>query len=360
MQQTFSCSLALLLISVACGPSLTGDYDGGNAQGASDAAEGDNSSDSGNNGGNVFADAGPDANCGVQEEDIEVVNNGEPPDLLIVLDRSSSMSSVLDIFDIFGPTKWTVMVDALQQITATQDGNIRFGLAVFPTDDSCGVAAGAEVAIGDGTAAAIDVWLSGAEPDGNTPAHLALDNALAVYNSIPVNPHGRYVLFATDGEPNCAGDASSSSDAEVILAVEALQAAGVNTFVLGYGATFGLDTTNLNESALAGGVPLAGGPPHYYQAESAADLESALAAIAGGIIEPSCEYELTEPPPDPDAVTVTIDGVPVPRSLSHTDGWDYHPDDSHITFFGSYCDLIRGGSSGNVRFSYGCPGPVVD
>ena len=114
------------------------------------------------------------------------------------------------------------------------------------------------------------------------------------------------------------------------------------------------------DAALAGGVPKPGGPPHYYHAESAADLEAALDAIAGGIVVPSCEYELTELPPDPDAVTVTIDGVPVPRSTSHTDGWDYSPDESHITFFGSYCEQIQSGASGSVGFSYGCPGPVID
>lgn len=356
--------LPALLCMLAVGACAPSDDDGGGG-GGSGSVDGGGSPpdpfiDASRNPPGEFIDAGPDANCGVQEEDIEVVNNGEPPDLLIVLDRSGSMGSPINIFDPFGPTMWQVMVDAIVQITSTHADNIRFGLAVFPTDNLCGVDPGTEVAIGDGTAGAIATWLGGPGPDGNTPAHLALDNALDVYSGIPVNPNGRYVLYATDGAPNCGGaDESSSSDAEVITAIEALYAADVHTFVLGFGSPFGLDVTNLNAAALAGGEPKPGGPPHYYQAESAADLEMALEAIAGGIIVPSCTYELSELPPDPDAVTVTVDGVPVPRSPSHTDGWDYHPDASHITFFGSYCDMIQSGSSGSVRFSYGCPGPVV-
>jgi hypothetical protein len=50
----------------------------------------------------------------------------------------------------------------------------------------------------------------------------------------------------------------------------------------------------------------------------------------------------------------------VPRDPSHTNGWDYHPDDMTITFFGSYCTQIEGGSFAGVEFIYGCPGPVVD
>ena len=344
----FSACLAL----AACGPTGPGDDDDDDSAGA-DATPG--TTPDARRGGNEFADA---QNCGAQEEDIEVINNGEPPDLLIVLDRSGSMSSPVDPFDPFGPNRWTTMVDALKTITAAQDNNIRFGLTLFPTDAACAVAAGTEVDIADITAPDIALALNGTSPDGNTPAQFALQNALDVYTGLPVNPDGRYVLYATDGVPNC-DEGGPDANTAVIDGIEALYTADIKTFVLGFGPIFGLDTTNLDAAALAGGVPKPGGPPHYYHAESAADLQAALEAIAGGIIVPSCEYELTELPPDPDNVTVTMDGVPVPRSPSHTDGWDYYPDASHITFFGSYCDDLTGGGIATVAFSYGCPGPIV-
>ena len=75
---------------------------------------------------------------------------------------------------------------------------------------------------------------------------------------------------------------------------------------------------------------------------------------------PSCSYQLASAPPVPDDVTVTLNGMVVPRSPSHTDGWDYHPDAMTITFFGSYCAAITSGSIANVSFVYGCPGPVIN
>jgi hypothetical protein len=69
---------------------------------------------------------------------------------------------------------------------------------------------------------------------------------------------------------------------------------------------------------------------------------------------------LASAPPDPNLVTVTADGVPVPRSPSQADGWDYYPDDSTITFFGSYCTDIESGAISSVNFIFGCPGPIAE
>lgn len=303
-----------------------------------------------------------DSNCGLQQEDIELINNGDPPDMLIVLDRSGSMSTPIDLFDPFGPTKWAVMKTALQTITEDMDQNIRFGISMFPTDDLCGVAAGPGVPIALNNSGPIVTHMSQG-PNGNTPAHLGLQDAISVYQSITPNPAGRFVLFATDGIPNCGGNPpvpDTASDSETVAAVTSLANMGINTFVLGFGDQFGLPVDTLNDAALAGGVPKPGGPPHYYPAANAMELATALEQIAGGIIVPTCEYTLTEPPPDPDAVTVTIDGVPVPRDLNHNNGWDYYPDSMTITFFGTYCANIENGSVTEVAFSYGCPGPVIE
>ncbi len=359
----FVASLTSALSLAGCGPN---DNTGGN--GDPNAGDGGNTTgddpvtprDGGGGGDDEFADARPDANCGLQNEAIEVVESGEPPDLLIVLDRSGSMGDPLDGF--FPPSRWRVMSEALTTITAATDDQIRYGLAVYPSGDTCGVSAGAEVAIGDNTASAINSWLATSpRPLGATPSHLALTNAKAIYASMPVNPDGRYVLFATDGAPNCGdGNPQQNSADEVVAAVEALAAEGIKTYVLGFGDAGGLDTSNLDAAALAGGVPKPGGPPHYYSARSAAELQQALDDIAGGIIVPSCEWTLAEQPPDPDRVNVTLDGMPVPRSTAHTDGWDYYPDASTITLFGSYCEQVKEGTVTEVSFSFGCPGPVVD
>ena len=160
-----------------------------------------------------------------------------------------------------------------------------------------------------------------------------------------------------DGEPNCSTDAATAATATV-AAVQALANAGIKTYVLGFGGGF-VDDSVLNNSAIAGQVPRPGGPPHYYAANSPAQLNMVLQQIAGGIIVPSCSYSLASLPPNPNDVTVTLDGQVVPRSTMHTNGWDYYPDNMTITFFGSYCSQIMMGSTTNVNFIYGCPGPVL-
>lgn len=361
MARVRSWSLALSILAVACGPTPQG---GGNGDG-----DGGNNAtvDAPVNGGGADArqiiDAylGPDSSCGAQTEDIGLINLGDPPDMLIVLDRSGSMS-LAPGFPPFGASKWSIMKTALKNLTMSKQMNIRFGLSYFPTDNDCGVSAGTDVAINLNQASAISTSLDGHSPNGNTPAHFGLQEALTTYQSIPVNSAGRYVLFATDGIPNCGGNPPNvdiNTDTETVAAVTALANDGIKTFVLGFGDVLGLDPQVLNDAALAGQVPKAGGPPHFYHATNATELETALDAIAGGIIVPSCSYQLASQPPDPDLVLVTIDGTPVPRDASHTNGWDYHPDASTITFFGSYCTQIESGSISSVGFVYGCPGPIV-
>jgi hypothetical protein len=305
----------------------------------------------------------PDASCGAQTAEIPLLEINDPPDLLIVLDKSGSMSVPPGFPIPFAPTKWDMMEDAIENITTTYESNIRFGLTSFPSSGSiCGVDSGADVGIAIDNAAPINNWMGGHSPDGNTPAHLALQNASSIYGGVPDNAAGQYVLFATDGVPNCAGSPpvpDNASDTETLAAVQALSSQGINTFVLGFGDILGLDPTLLNDAAQAGGEPKPGGPPYFYHADDASSLDAALLAIAGGIIVPTCSFSVTETPPDPDLVTVTLDGTAVPRDSSHNNGWDYHPDANTITFFGSACELVQGGDI-SVSFVFGCPGPTVD
>ena len=334
----------LAVVTIACGPTYTHPAD---------------DDDDGGDDAHPYYDAPPaDESCGAQMQNIGVVSLGDPPDLLVVLDRSGSMSEAPPAFPPVFDSKWNIMKNALNSIAAQQDQNIKFGLLEFPSDQNCAADATPEVGIALGTHTAIASYFAGRSPGGNTPAHIALGSALAYYNTLTVNTAGRYVLFATDGLPNClGGDPMAASDAQTVAAVTALYNAGIPTYVLGFG-TFGLNTGVLNNAAVAGGKAKTG-TTKFYEANNAQDLAMALQAIAGGIIVPSCSYQLQSAPPDPNNVTVTINGMVVPRSPSHTNGWDYHPNMMTITFFGSYCATIMQGASTTVSFVYGCPGPIL-
>jgi hypothetical protein len=299
-----------------------------------------------------------DGSCGSQTQQIGVVNLGDPPDLLVVLDRSGSMDEPPATFPPQFTSKWTIMRNALHTVVSAKQSAIKFGLLEFPSDGNCSADATAEVNVGLNSLGGFDTYFTSHSPNGNTPAHIGLNAALTYYSGIPVNTAGRYVLFATDGLPNCSGgDPNTRSDAETVAAVTALYNSGIHTYVLGFGSFS--DPTVLNDAATAGGEARSG-TTKYYEASNAMQLDAALQAIAGGIIVPSCSYHLQSPPPDPNNVTVTINGTPVPRSTQHTMGWDYHPDASTITFFGSYCDQIMSGAITDVSFAYGCPGPIIN
>jgi hypothetical protein len=255
-------------------------------------------------------------------------------------------------------SKWNIMKSALNMVVSAKDQSIKFGVLEFASDDNCAVDANPEVAIQLGAKTATASYLAGRQPASNTPAHLGLQSALTYYQSIPVNPAGRYVLFATDGLPNCeGGDPNAASDASTVAAVTALYNAGIPTYVVGFG-TFGLNTGVLDSAAIAGGKAKPGNPK-FYEANNANDLNMALQAIAGGIIVPSCSFALQSAPPDPNLVTVKINGMAIPRDMAHQNGWDYHPDAMTITFFGSYCSQIMMGANTNVSFVYGCSGPIL-
>lgn len=307
---------------------------------------------------NPYTDAAVDSQCGAQMQDIGVVNLGDPPDLLVVLDRSGSMTESPPVFPPVFTSKWNIMKGALNNIAMQKDQNIKFGLLEFASDDNCAADATAEVGIALGTHTQFASYFNARSPGGNTPAHLGLGSALTYYNSVPVNTAGRYVLFATDGLPNClGGDPNTASDAATVAAVTALKNAGIPTYVIGFG-TFGLNTGVLNDAAVAGGKAKPGSTK-FYEANNAQDLANALQAIAGGIIVPSCTFQLQSAPPDPNNVTVTVNGTPVPKDSSHSNGWDYYPNAMTITFFGSYCSQVQMGASNAVSFIYGCPGPVL-
>jgi hypothetical protein len=320
MREWSSLALSLVLLA-ACGPTPVnhgGDDTGGDDDGTSVDASTNSST----------ADAEPDASCGAQMQNIGVVNLGDPPDLLVVLDRSGSMTEAPPAFPPIFDTKWNIMKGALNNIATQKDQSIKFGLLEFPSDQNCAADATAEVGVALGTHTQFATYFSARSPGGNTPAHIALGSALTYFNGIPVNTAGRYVLFATDGLPNClGGDPSTASDAQTVAAV-------------------------------AGGKAKQGSTK-FYEANNAQDLANALQAIAGGIIVPSCTFQLQSAPPDPNNVTVTVNGQAVPKDSSHANGWDYYPNAMTITFFGSYCQQIQMGASNAVNFIYGCPGPIL-
>lgn len=313
-------------------------------------------------------DSGPMLDGGCESTTpVETTIIGDPPDMLLTVDISGSMCTPLvETLPPSMETKLLIMQTALHDLVGAYDARVNFGLMLYPSDNMCAPGT-VRNDIAPRNAAAIQGTLGGLTTDffgcslahgGATPTHTTIDAARAYYDTIPVNPIGRYVLLATDGLPNCGpelpeGGTEETVD-ETVAAIEALRAAGIDTYVLGFGADLTGGGDALNRMATAGGT----GTP--YSARSAAELATALDMIAAEVIPPSCTVELGGPARDPRLFQVRFDGGPlIPRDESHASGWDYDPSANTITFYGAECAAVQAGSVESIDVDFGCPGPLI-
>jgi von Willebrand factor type A domain-containing protein len=351
-------SLAIVLVWFGCGPVHTSGGSGGSGGSGTAGAGGMYSGGAGGSPGSGGAggtggsgggiDNTPDAlNCGVENFALQP---GLPPDLMIVLDRSGSMS---DPPGSGGASKWMQVTGALNATVMQLQSQIKFGLEYFPTDSDCAVAS-PDVPVGPNSGAAIAASIATHMPDGLTPTADAIHNAAVSLMSVgDQNP--KYILLATDGDPTCDAtyETSTSDDAmDAGRAVSEAATAGVHTFVVGV-ATDTTSEATLNDLAMRGMEPRPNGPPYYYLVTNQQDLVTTINMIAGQII--SCSFMLQMVPPYPDEVTITANGQTVPRDPTHMNGWDYGPGMNSIQFYGSYCQSLQNGMVMNVMAVFGCP-----
>lgn len=244
----------------------------------------------------------------------------EAPDMLVLLDRTMSMSKRPDgstpsnTLAGHSESKWAIAIAAIEAVTMKFDASIRFGLALFPRDPGGGKcitlqqrlsgksASNSDCDVGEllvptapTTATTIAATL---DPETtllctSTPIGKGLataQNALAANSMRP-----QYVLFVGDGRDTC-------NEGLVLTNAHALAAAGVKTYVLAFdGSHDGIDNGLLNDLACAGrtamGFPSScidegagrfvaanrDGPALYFRAENALTLTTALGDIAGQV-----------------------------------------------------------------------------
>lgn len=297
-------------------------------------------------------------NCGLTKADL----TKQPADLLLVLDKTGSMLNALDSTAVCqDPTqgctqRWATMVSGLNTVLSGSSGDVNWGLQLFNSDGTCGVKATPDVPIGPGSAALVQQAIAAVKPAGNTPTQAAI-KAGAAYLKGLTDTTGKYILLATDGEPNClstsgrGGGSSSASDVPgTVAAITAAAAAGFKVYVIGVGP----ETGNLDNFAQAGGTG------HYYPALSPQDLNTALATIVGAVA--SCTFNLGKAPPDPSNVAIQFNGdknLRAPHDTTHTNGWDYtSTKNTVIQLYGSWCDNVANGTYTSAVVLMGCPGQI--
>lgn len=247
--------LASTLALGACGSDLGGGVPGKVDAGASPDAE-------------IVPDANDDTGC-------------LPPDFMVLLDRTGSMSKRPDGQSTLVPdeTKWAMAVSTLESLTASREDSMRFGLTLFPRDPE-GVG---------GDCSNLDTWLAEyLPPESNDPVCLpaeivvapSLGAASAIDTAIDRDTTGlcsytpigagfvaakdglaavkeatreQYSLLITDGADTC--DSRDTYTTKSLVAADELRASGVKIFVVGFDGTGGgIDEPHLNHLACAGGT----------------------------------------------------------------------------------------------------------
>ena len=285
-----------------------------------------------------------------------------PADLLLVLDRSGSMTSDIatdNFCDVTTGTcqeRWATMIGAMKTVLAKAPTSIHWGLKFFSTPSAtaavgttpmgCVVLPAAEVPIGTGNANDIVTAIASTTPNYNTPTRAAIETAASYLSSLQ-DGRQKFILLATDGQPNCAvdGEYATSPDLEATLqAIATAYAAGIKIHVIGVGPSAG----NLDAMAERGGTG------KFYPALSPETLSAALDTIVGAVA--SCVYTMAATPPDPNNLGVYLDKHLVPQSA--LDGWTLGSNNS-VVFNGPTCDAIKAGRYTYVQVLFGCPGLSV-
>jgi hypothetical protein len=310
----------------------SGSGDGSGASGGASSTGGAGSTD-------------PEKTCGLETFMLERL----PPELLLVLDRSSSMRR--EAKDSVG-TLWSDTVGALDQVVRTTEASVQWGLKMFPYPSGCDVSQGVEVPIGAvnhrNVLNSVMMANYNMTSETGTPTRAAMLKAIDYLGTVRTkNP--KYIVLATDGEPNCDGGITGA-----VQAVREAASAGFKTFVVGIAIERRAHDV-LNQMALAGGEPRSDLMFRYYPVANKADLIDVLNQITVRVS--NCVFPLSKAPPAPESVKVTVDGQRVPQDKNN--GWSYGPKNMSIQLNGSWCEQVKAGKGQNVSIVFGCKGMII-
>jgi len=317
----------------------------------------------GNNDASTTPDVPPsDAAC----VPFEQTGVGSHPDILVLLDASGSMDNDTGEnncdMGCGAKSKWALTTAAVNQVVTATSANVSWGLKFFADKDAmCTVSAGVSVPLGQGNAAAIATAIAGRTSanggvanGGATPTRAAVTAAVAYLSTI-ADGNPKFLLLATDGQPNCPVTGTSETDdsAAAIQAVSTTNQAGVPTFVVGIGTLYSTEVV-LDSLAKAGGHPRAV-MPAYYPASSTADLVTALNQLVG--IARTCRLPVAPPAGHSrDAIEVLADGTAIPHDPTHANGWDYSdPAHTGVDLYGAACTSAMTGATVRLSIVFQCP-----
>jgi von Willebrand factor type A domain-containing protein len=281
------------------------------------------------------------------------------PSVVLLIDRSGSM---IDRFD-GSRNRWETLVQTLTDPSSSMlqklEGSVRFGMALYTSDNGfgpdkaaphqCPILTNVDIALGNFASMASVLSDPANKPFDDTPTAESLAAVAAQLAAFDAEGP-KSIILATDGDPDtCADPDANNKDTSKALSVAAVTAAreqGISTYVISVGDE--ATASHLKALAVAG----AGGDTkaEAYTALDTAALENAFNQIIGSVRP--CDFKLdgTVEAEDASRGSVLIDGEAL--AFGDANGW-VMPDESTVRLQGQACEAVQGDASG-ISMSFPC------
>jgi len=288
--------------------------------------------------------------------DLDVDFTRITPTVVLLLDRSGSMSQPFD----GGKARWATLVSTLTDpqgsLIKKLDSSVRFGMSLYTsnggfgtgtTPRACPVLKNVDIALNNFSAMSAVLAVPANGPSGDTPTA----ESMAVISKQLQDFKGdgpKSIILATDGDPDtCEDPNANNSDLSKAKSVQAVQdafVAGITTHIISVGDE--VTASHLKALAVAG----QGGDTkaEAYTALDTSALVDAFDSIIGAVR--TCDFKLkgTVQPKDAARGTVLLDG----HELAYGDanGWEM-PDPQTVTLLGQACSAVQADATGiSMRF----------
>ncbi len=269
------------------------------------------------------------------------------PQVWLLLDRSSSMNSVLNLVTRWDAVGSVLLGDPLDSedrgVVGDLEEKVAFGANFYTTGTYNGQCALAldSVALAANNYTAIRQRYNKLAPTGGTPTADAVAAVVTAAKRADLTGGKKILVLATDGAPGACQSRPDSATFEVEKEVTRAFQADIETFAIsistGTNAAHMQRVANLGTGLEADAEP----PAPYYTAESEEDLKAAFSTIIEGVPR-SCEFALNGTVDEENAFegTVTLAGEEL--EYQNEDGWQL-ASPSSVELLGTACEQIQAG-----------------
>lgn len=290
--------------------------------------------------------------------DLEVDFERVTPTVVLLIDRSGSMTQNFDN----GVDRWDTLVNTLtdpeSSLVKKLESSVRFGMSLYTSEGGfgggdepkeCPILTSVDIGLDNFSAISSVLKVEANGPRGDTPTAESMELVAAELTAFGEDGP-KAIILATDGDPDTcedpmANDDQASKDLSV-GAVEAAYEAGIPTHVISVGNQVTASHLKALAEAGAGGDPSA----EAYTALDTAALVNAFNQIIGSVR--TCDFTLagTVKAGSASLGTVVLDGAPL--VFGSADGWEM-PDESTVRLLGQACETVQEDASA-ISMTFPC------